>query len=216
MLTRLSGGGSLDESAAASYERMSAQFGRPLPVTSAARSHAEQVRIFRNRYRQGVPSSRDKRGVLWDGVRWYWHSGPSTAAVPGTSKHEAGLAVDFMSPAYAWLEVHASEHGWVRTISAERWHYEYVMVLDRHRTAVQKASEAMADYLFVAPGRGHFLVAAGFSNTLEEGSAEFRAEKMAVLEKYFRRPGHVITITFDNGREFDVAKALFTQGDPVT
>lgn len=57
---------------------------------------------------------------------------------PGYSNHHDGMAIDFrtkdrktgllitgpQSP-YAWLEAHALDHGFVRTVPSERWHWEY-------------------------------------------------------------------------------------------
>lgn len=100
----------IDPGAAASYRRMSALYGSPLPVTSGRRTRAEQADL-RAKYLAG-------RGAF--------------ALPAGTSVHELGLAVDFGAAAYAWLQRCAAAHGWVRTNLNERWHYEYRAALDEY------------------------------------------------------------------------------------
>lgn len=95
----------------AAFER---EFGRPIPITDSYRSYAEQVAVA--------------------------HSKPHLAAVPGTSNHGWGLAVDLGAPIsggrsaeYRWLRAHAPEHGWDNPAWArpggskpEPWHFEFV------------------------------------------------------------------------------------------
>jgi len=51
------------------------------------------------------------------------------AAHPGRSNHGVGIAVDInVSPSediYNWLAAHAHDYGFVRTVSREKWHWEY-------------------------------------------------------------------------------------------
>lgn len=49
------------------------------------------------------------------------------AAVPGTSEHGWGLAidVDVDSSGMAWLKAHGAEYGWVQLTPREPWHWEY-------------------------------------------------------------------------------------------
>lgn len=57
--------------------------------------------------------------------------GYNTAAKPGTSQHQNGLAFDIQvaggagDPCYDWLTQHAPQHGFVRTVNKEPWHWEY-------------------------------------------------------------------------------------------
>lgn len=90
-----------------------AQTGGPLCVTDSYRSFAEQVDVFTRK--------------------------PGLAAVPGTSQHGWGLAVDFCggiqtfgAPAHQWMKAHAEQFGWVHPPWAEPggkrpepWHWEY-------------------------------------------------------------------------------------------
>ena len=51
-------------------------------------------------------------------------------AQPGTSNHQSGIAVDFGVYAsagrpYEWMVKNAWKYGFIRTVSSERWHWEY-------------------------------------------------------------------------------------------
>ncbi|HTL24550.1 MAG TPA: M15 family metallopeptidase [Mycobacteriales bacterium] len=87
--------------------------GKPLCVTDSYRSYARQVDVYRRK--------------------------PGLAAVPGTSRHGWGLAVDlgcgvaqFGSPAYNWMRANARRFHFVHPSWAEpsgsmpeAWHWEY-------------------------------------------------------------------------------------------
>lgn len=53
------------------------------------------------------------------------------AAVPGTSNHQNGIALDLNtgavagSPVYEWLVANAWKYGFIRAVSKERWHWEW-------------------------------------------------------------------------------------------
>jgi hypothetical protein len=50
------------------------------------------------------------------------------AAKPGYSNHQSGSALDLNTSAagvYGWLDKHAGDHGFVRTVPSEKWHWEY-------------------------------------------------------------------------------------------
>ncbi|MDQ3886173.1 MAG: D-alanyl-D-alanine carboxypeptidase family protein [Actinomycetota bacterium] len=103
--------------AAQAYQAMSAafasSFGRPLCVTDSYRTFPEQISLYSRR--------------------------PALAAVPGTSNHGWGLALDlcggvesFGTPQWAWMAANASSFGWVHPPWAapgrgreEPWHWEY-------------------------------------------------------------------------------------------
>ncbi|MFD6093966.1 D-alanyl-D-alanine carboxypeptidase family protein, partial [Oerskovia sp. NPDC060338] len=100
-LTRTSTGHLLRADAAAAFEALAAafarEFGKPLKVTDAYRPKwgtNGQVEIFEDRYPhptyQGV---NDQRGP-WKGKRWWRRKNTAAAAVPGTSNHGWGLALD--------------------------------------------------------------------------------------------------------------------------
>ena len=103
--------------AAAAYRAMAAAFaadrGESLCITDSYRTYASQLRLYGEK--------------------------PALAAVPGTSNHGWGLAVDlcggierFGTPQYAWLVANAGRFGWLHPEWAdpgngreEPWHWEY-------------------------------------------------------------------------------------------
>jgi cell wall-associated NlpC family hydrolase len=103
--------------AAAAYRAMSAAFaadlGSPVCITDSYRTYAGQVRLYGQK--------------------------PALAAVPGTSNHGWGLAVDlcggiqtFGTPQYAWMVANAGRFGFLHPTWAdpgngreEPWHWEY-------------------------------------------------------------------------------------------
>ena len=94
----------------AEFER---EFGHPIPITDSYRSFVQQVAVARTK--------------------------PHLAAIPGTSNHGWGLAVDLggsisggASPEYVWLRVHGPDYGWDNPSWArpdgtkpEPWHFEF-------------------------------------------------------------------------------------------
>jgi cell wall-associated NlpC family hydrolase len=103
--------------AAAAFRAMagaySASFGSALCVTDSYRTYASQVRLYGEK--------------------------PALAAVPGTSNHGWGLALDlcggiqtFGTPQYAWMVANAGRYGYLHPTWAdpghgreEPWHWEY-------------------------------------------------------------------------------------------
>jgi len=60
------------------------------------------------------------------------------AARPGYSNHESGRALDIYITDYRvleWLEKHASEFGFHRTVPGEAWHWEYLGGYEPKRVA---------------------------------------------------------------------------------
>ncbi len=110
-------GHSLRCDAAAAYRAMSAAFasafGTPICITDSYRTYASQVRLYGEK--------------------------PALAAVPGTSNHGWGLAVDlcggierFGTAQYAWMTANAGRFGFLHPTWAdpgngreEPWHWEY-------------------------------------------------------------------------------------------
>jgi LAS superfamily LD-carboxypeptidase LdcB len=93
------------------------RFGKPMCVTDAYRSLAEQQSIY---YRR-----------------------PGFAAVPGRSNHGLGLAVDLCggveragSAEFVWMEKNSKRYGWFHPSWAysspfEPWHWEYDPKIDK-------------------------------------------------------------------------------------
>jgi len=113
----LASGHRLQRDAAQAFAAMTrahqADTGEPLCVTDSYRSYSEQVRVYAEK--------------------------PSLAAVPGTSNHGWGLALDlcggvesFSGAAHAWMQRNAGRFGWVHPAWAEPggsrpepWHWEF-------------------------------------------------------------------------------------------
>ncbi|WP_157237142.1 M15 family metallopeptidase [Promicromonospora sukumoe] len=101
------------ERLAALSARFEKEFGHPIPITDSYRSFEMQVTV---------------RGTK-----------PHLAAIPGTSNHGWGLAVDLGNPIaggasdeYVWLRLHAPDYGWDNPSWAqlggakpEPWHFEF-------------------------------------------------------------------------------------------
>ncbi len=104
------------------------------------RPYADQETGFRQRYQTTpIPGRPQKQ---WNGQIWYQKPGVEMAAVPGTSNHGLGLAIDMaldhdlsdgigpndaesIAPALAWLSTNALIFGFSWE-SYETWHIRYV------------------------------------------------------------------------------------------
>lgn len=142
-LVTTSDGARLNESAAASYERLNAaflaHFGKRLYISSGARTHAQQVQAFTDNH-QLTPIKNNGRYITrkWNGQTWYLKPGKATVATPGTSAHEypPGRAADFGSGVatrgsreHNWMRANAGRFGWTWTgehfVTVEPWHWEH-------------------------------------------------------------------------------------------
>jgi D-alanyl-D-alanine carboxypeptidase len=110
-------------------------------VCSAYRTHATQVRLHNNKIARLRSAGYSYERAVKEAGRW--------VAVPGTSEHETGLALDIMSYSYQvldekqentaeqkWFMEHCWEYGFILRypkdkteitgIGYEPWHYRYV------------------------------------------------------------------------------------------
>lgn len=135
-MEQLSVGGYLLPAAAANFELWRAHAARDglnLTITSAAdafRTYAIQERIFRERYTTFPLLGRPRK--VWQNRTWYLKPGNATAAVPGTSNHGKGLAVDirnaggFNGSFYRWMTETGPKYGFSNTEGRsinEPWHW---------------------------------------------------------------------------------------------
>lgn len=149
----------LRDDAAKAWDRAVTAYGKTVLLTGAWRSYETQERIFRERYRAGAYSPfGDYR--RWQGQTWGRVTG-AAAAVPGTSNHGGGVAVDVKTSRskgdapypetvvftafgdadrLAFLRV-AAAHGWAddegRSVG-ELWHLTYYPARDKHRGEVAR------------------------------------------------------------------------------
>lgn len=95
-------------------------------VVDSYRPYAVQENVFRQRYTTAyIPGVEAK---VWLGTTWYKRSGYASAAVPGTSNHGWGLAVDVAHASGVlldWLVAHAPAYGWSWELQSEPWHIRY-------------------------------------------------------------------------------------------
>ncbi|OUL99991.1 M15 family metallopeptidase [Variovorax sp. JS1663] len=95
--------------------------GVPITLNSGFRSYPEQ-KFLHDGFVRGLP-------------------GFNTAAKPGFSKHQNGIAFDIAvaggdgNPTYEWLKRRATGFGFVRTVNKEPWHWE----LDEPKAQAAKA-----------------------------------------------------------------------------
>lgn len=103
----------LYENAAYSYFR-ALQDGLPAGgISDAGRTFEEQTRIY-NTWRSQLHLPVAQRVYK------------AYAAVPGTSKHESGRALDLSGAARAWMRANGAKYGWMRDrVKNEPWHFEY-------------------------------------------------------------------------------------------
>lgn len=115
----------------------------------------------------GLPWLRDGRDSASDTYRdlarqWDYYRNPPNgaglAAYPGTSWHGEGLAVDARGSALTWLADHGAEYGWVRTIPAESWHFEYDADRDEHQEDEMPLSQEDLEKVREASANGALLL----------------------------------------------------------
>ena len=145
---RISGLQRLAPDAAASYERMRAQKLPSGGITSAWRSTEAQRRIFLSRYVRSKNRFLDKGPFKdvrkYEGV-WYKRVRGYPVSVPGTSKHNLGLAIDtpVSRRVHEWLVLNGDEYGWSRPlVHADPIHWEYATRKDKSRKGKGVAPKA--------------------------------------------------------------------------
>lgn len=114
-------------------------FGKGLTLTDGYRAYSgnyyAQYETFMRRYTTTYLPGRPTK--TWNGRTWYLKPGQATAAVPGTSNHGWGQAIDFgagvnrgNSPEHNWMRANAHRFGWfwpswaAQLRSYEPWHWE--------------------------------------------------------------------------------------------
>lgn len=136
-------GQQLEARAAASWDRMwdavLSKHGWAMELTDSYRPRTVQETIFLDRYRPQATGSGPYGDVRYYNGRRYVRVKGAAAAIPGTSNHGWGLAVDitdvggFNSARYRALTATAREFGWSnaagKTIN-EAWHWEYTYAND--------------------------------------------------------------------------------------
>lgn len=136
LLRPIEGKGKLHHLAADAYEAMDAAAnaeGIDLSPTSQAdtyRSLAVQEYGFYQRYTD-TPGKKLRKQTprIYKGKAWYLKKGLAPMAVPGTSNHNLGIAIDIAHASgarLAWLLKHAERFGFSWELQSEPWHLRYV------------------------------------------------------------------------------------------
>jgi hypothetical protein len=99
-------------------------------ATGTYRTYTQQVLLFTARYTTTPIAGRPTK--IWDGVTYWQKPNTAMAAVPGTSNHGLGLAIDFSTGMarynefVAWLIINAATYGYSAEAQSESWHWRYV------------------------------------------------------------------------------------------
>lgn|GEM_PF-1473984 len=185
---RISGTRRLAPDAAASYERMRAQKLPAGGITSAWRSTEGQRKIFLSRYVRSRSRWLDKGPFKdvrkYEGV-WYKRVRGFPVSVPGTSKHNQGLAIDtpVRKGVSLWLVANGSSYGWSQPLKrSDPVHWEYTARKDKSRKRAGVAAKAPV--------------------------ARAAAPKPVAVKLVPRKPGpHVVTVAVLRGRDAPSLKA---------
>lgn len=137
LLRKIEGKGQLHHCAADAYEAMDAAAnaeGIDLSPTSPAdtyRSLAVQEYGFFQRYTDNPkPALMKQKPRIYKGKAWYLKKGMAPMAVPGTSNHNLGIAIDVANSSgtrLEWLAKNATSFGFSwEVLPSEPWHLRYV------------------------------------------------------------------------------------------
>lgn len=128
--------GKLHQCAADAYEAMDAAanaVGIDLSPTSMAdtyRSLETQEYGFYQRYTDTPkPALMKQKPRIYKGKTWYLKKGMAPMAVPGTSNHNLGVAIDIKDATgsrLAWLLANEHLFGFSHELDSEPWHIRYV------------------------------------------------------------------------------------------
>jgi len=102
---------------------------KPINSRSCYRTVKEQEDVFLTRYEKVDTSGQGT--VIWRNGFWKRKPGFASAAVPGTSDHGLGLAINVAQMRrggvlLAWMLQHAYSHGWCWRFQNQPWHLVYV------------------------------------------------------------------------------------------
>lgn len=103
-------------------------------IADGYRSYDQQKKVFLSVYRLQSSGNGPFNDVRWwQGRRYVRYTGTGTVAVPGTSNHGLGLALDLKEPyasggpKHRWLEQNCAFYGWYWEGAAfgEPWHWTF-------------------------------------------------------------------------------------------
>lgn len=128
--------GKLHTCAADAYEAMDAAANadgidlKPTSIADTYRSLETQEYGFFQRYTDNPkPALMKQKPKIYKGKAWYLKKGMAPMAVPGTSNHNLGIAVDIADAngkRLDWMLEHVQSFGWSWELQEEPWHIRYV------------------------------------------------------------------------------------------
>lgn len=128
--------GKLHTCAADAYEAMDAAANadgidlKPTSIADTYRSLETQEYGFFQRYTDNPkPALMKQKPKIYKGKAWYLKKGMAPMAVPGTSNHNLGIAVDIADAngkRLDWLLANAQAFGFSWELQEEPWHLRYV------------------------------------------------------------------------------------------
>lgn len=145
LLTPLHARGSLHHLAARAWRALVAEADRnglPLTFVSMYRTYDQQATLFKSRYTTSPIAGRPRK---WWKNQWWYHRSGAVVAVPGTSNHGIGLAIDAAfdknpgngldpsdaasiasHPKFGWFRDNIGRFGFSFEVQSEPWHIRYV------------------------------------------------------------------------------------------
>ena len=130
-LTSIGGGHQLERRAAKEITRMvrdAKKDGVNINITSSYRTYAKQVTLFENKISRLEATGKAHSAAVKEAG--------TVVAVPGTSEHQLGLTVDFVTNTYKKLDEgirNTKEYQWV---SEHGWEYGYVIRYPRDKSDI--------------------------------------------------------------------------------
>ncbi|HEY5877104.1 MAG TPA: D-alanyl-D-alanine carboxypeptidase family protein [Ilumatobacteraceae bacterium] len=147
--------GSLVPEAAAAWRNLqnaAAAAGFTLTMTNGYRNLTEQEWLFTSRFQEQNTGGKAKQ---WKGKTFFLKPKVANAAVPGTSNHGWGCAVDMALDGYgadakpvagnssfmAWVRANAGPLGWSWEVQSEAWHLRLVSFTNATQSATQSTGQ---------------------------------------------------------------------------
>ena len=136
LLREIEGKGKLHHLAADAYEAMDEAAnadGIDLSPTSRADTYrsleTQEYGFFQRHTDKPTPKMMKQKPRVYKGKLWYLKKGMAPMAVPGTSNHNLGIAIDIANASgkrLEWLLANEHKYGFSHELQSEPWHIRYV------------------------------------------------------------------------------------------
>jgi len=183
------------------------QAGCPNEVNTSYRDTNYQAQLFNANYTRAYLSSSKRDRRVWNGNA-YWRRAPYnnyvSVAVPGSSLHEKGLALDLGDNARAWMRQHGARYGWIwpawaqKASTYEPWHFEYNGSYQPPTTTPTVQEDDMA-YPVQVNGGPKYLIGLNFINHLtDKDSAELTMKIVSADDSWIKLSAEQFNSQLDN------------------